>query len=98
MTPAPSAPRHEELDSTIVALLGAVREAGPTIDVDNALLVRRLGWSPGVVAERVAEARQRLLLWGIRIGGRPGPCYESIELTVQGRRLLKEADRAGRPT
>jgi hypothetical protein len=29
-----------------------------------------------------------LLIWGMRVGGVPGPQFEDIELTVQGRRLL----------
>jgi hypothetical protein len=33
------------------------------------------------------------LIWGIRVGGNPGPCFEDIELTVQGRRFLADAER-----
>lgn len=83
-------------DADLVTLLGAVRDADPDVDVDSALLARYLSWPAQVVAERLTEARQRMLLWGVRVGGRPGPCYASIELTVQGGRLLRHVDRVER--
>jgi hypothetical protein len=49
---------------------------------------RRLGWSDAVTASSLAEARARMLIWGMRVGGTPAPRFEDIELTVQGRRLL----------
>jgi hypothetical protein len=41
-----------------------------------------------VTASALAEARARLLIWGMRVGGTPAPRFEDLELTVQGRRLL----------
>ena len=49
---------------------------------------RSLGWSDAVTASSLAEARARLLIWGMRVGGTPAPRFEDLELTVQGRRLL----------
>jgi hypothetical protein len=81
-------------DAHVLSLLAAVRDAGAAFGVDSALLARQLGWPAEVVAERLADARARLLVWGVRVGGRPGPCFEDIELTVQGRRLLRDAGHA----
>ena len=43
-------------------------------------------------ASSLEVAKERLLVWGIRVGGNPGPCFEDIELTVQGRRFLAAVD------
>ena len=60
--------------------------------LDNETLGRCLGWTATQTAESLAAAKDRLLIWGIRVGGNPGPCFEDIELTVQGRRFLVEAE------
>ena len=62
--------------------------------------VRRLGWSEAVTSSSLAEARARLLIWGMRAGATPAPRFEDTELTVQGRRLLLAADwmPAGEPS
>ncbi len=83
----------EDAALQLVELLTAVRDGGTTIEVDSALLTRRLGWPPALVAERLVDAKGRLLVWGIRVGGQPGPCFADIELTVQGARLLRKAVR-----
>ena len=36
-----------------------------------------------------------LLIWGVQVGGRPSPCYEDLELTVQGSRLLRDSETIG---
>ena len=46
-----------------------------------------------MTAASLGEAKARLLIWGMRIGGTPAPRFDDIELTVQGRRLLLAADR-----
>jgi hypothetical protein len=77
----------------LVAILVAIRdldEAGHS--VDNAAVARRLGWDPEVVADRLADARARILIWGVRGGGRSSPQFSDIELTVQGQRLLRSVD------
>ena len=55
---------------------------------DDCAVAQRLGWPPERVAERMSDARSRMLVWGVRVGGRPDPRFVDIELTVQGRRLL----------
>ena len=62
-------------------------------------LSRRLGWSDAVTGASLAEARERLLIWGMRTGGSATPRFEDVELTVQGGRLLLASDRmrAGEP-
>jgi hypothetical protein len=83
------APSRDGNHVDVVTLLAAVRDADPATALDSAMLARQLGWPAAAVAERLADAKARLLLWGIRVGGSPGPCFADIELTVQGRRLLR---------
>ena len=59
--------------------------------LDSAALSRSLGWTAARTAASLDEAKGRLLVWAIRVGGSPAPCFEDIELTVQGRRLLRAA-------
>lgn len=61
----------------------------------NDLLIERLGWMPAEVAACLDDAKQRMLLWGIRTGGTPKPYFEDLELTVQGRRLLAAGPATG---
>jgi hypothetical protein len=77
----------------LVAILVAIRDldkAGRS--VDNDAVARRLGWDPEVVADRLADARAHMLIWGVREGARTSPYFSDIELTVQGRRLLHSID------
>ncbi len=73
----------------LLDLLAAI-QTGEDSDrlMTNDLLVKRLKWKPGEVASCLAEAKQRMLLWGVPSGGTPKPYFEDLELTVQGRRLL----------
>ena len=64
----------------------------PDTQLDSAALARRLGWTAAQTATSLEVAKERLLVWGIRVGGNPGPCFEDIELTVQGRRFLAAVD------
>src|SRR5690349_7698867 len=84
VTASEAQPGCEAVDAQLIELLSAVRDAGPAIELDSLLLAQHLGWPAAVVAERLVDAKGRLLVWGIRIGGRPGPCFADIELTVQG--------------
>jgi hypothetical protein len=76
-------------DERLLQLLAAI-QTGEDSDrlMTNDLLVKRLKWKPAEVAACLADAKQRMLLWGVPSGGTPKPYYEDLELTVQGRRLL----------
>ncbi|MET0143893.1 MAG: hypothetical protein ABW328_03785 [Ilumatobacteraceae bacterium] len=73
----------------LLAMLRAIRDADTVDSVDNETVRRRLGWPAAVTADRLTDAKDRLLIWGVRVGGQPGPCYVDLELTVQGERLLR---------
>ncbi len=78
-------------DDHLVRMLQAIRDregaAGP---LDSKVLGRSLGWTAAITAASLDAAKARLLVWGIRVGGTPSPSFEEIELTVQGRRLLRQ--------
>ena len=88
-TPAPSA--APATDDQLVAMLRSIGEPD-TEQLDSRTLCRRLGWTAVQTADSLAAAKARLLIWAIRVGGNPGPLFEDIELTVQGRRFLTAAD------
>jgi hypothetical protein len=82
-------------DDDLLDLLRVVGDCAERSEpLDSTDVSRSLGWSDGVTASSLAEARARLLIWGTRVGGSPAPRFEDIELTVQGRRLLLAGDRA----
>jgi hypothetical protein len=77
-------------DGPMVQLLGAVQlgdDAGTL--VDNAFLAKNLGWDLESVAACLHEAKERLLVWGQRSGDKPAPWFTELEITVQGKRLLR---------
>jgi hypothetical protein len=77
----------------LLAMLRTIGDRDPTADqLDNAALGLLLDWTAARTAAALDTAKGRLLIWGIRVGGTPAPCFEEIELTVQGRRLLIAAD------
>lgn len=78
-------------DRNVLDLLMVVR-AGDDADepVNNAMLADRLGWDLAEVASCLREAKERSLVWGVRGGEKPAPWYSDLEITVQGRRLLRE--------
>ena len=80
-------------DDHLAAMLRIIgdRDAA-NVQLDSAALGRRLGWTAGMTAAALAVAKGRLLILGIRVGGTPAPCFEDIELTVQGRRFLTAID------
>jgi hypothetical protein len=83
-------------DEQLVAMLQAIGDRDASAEqLDNAALSRCLGWTADRTAAALGAAKARMLIWGIRVGGTPAPCFEDIELTVQGRRLLIAADRRG---
>jgi hypothetical protein len=82
-------------DARLRDLLGAVSDGDERgASMTNQLLVEQLGWAPGDVASMLSDAKDQLLIWGLKTGGTPQPHFEDIELTVQGRRFL----RSPRPT
>ena len=87
-TPAAVAVANHQL----VALLRTIGASDASAELDSRSLQRSLGWTAAQTADSLAAAKARLLIWGIRVGGNPAPCFEDIELTVQGRRFLVAAD------
>jgi hypothetical protein len=79
------------LDEDLLAMLRAIGGGGSD-SLDSRAVGRRLGWTDAMTASSLDEAKGRLLVWGIRVGGTPGPRFEDIELTVQGRRRILAAD------
>jgi hypothetical protein len=78
-------------DEDLLAMLRVIgRERSDSLD--SSAVSRRLGWTDAMTASSLDEAKSRLLVWGIRVGGMPGPRFEDIELTVQGRRRITAAD------
>jgi len=77
-------------DTQMVKLLGVVLKGDDSgAPVDNSIIAARLGWDLERVATCLQEAKQRSLVWGQRSGDKPAPWYKELEITVQGRRLLR---------
>ena len=80
-----AAPTDQDLSSLLRVVQG-----GDDADslLDNGAIASLLGLSLETVAEQLAAAKERNLVWGIRNGQRPAPWFTDLELTVQGRRFL----------
>jgi hypothetical protein len=77
-------------DQQMVELLGVVLSGDDSgAPVDNSIIATRLGWNLETVASCLNEAKERSLVWGQRSGDKPAPWYKELEITVQGRRLLR---------
>lgn len=77
-------------DGRMVQLLGVVLNGDDSnTPVDNSIIAARLGWDLESVATCLHEAKERSLVWGQRSGDKPAPWYKELEITVQGRRLLR---------
>ncbi len=77
-------------DDQMIALLDVVQDGDESGDlVDNAFIAARLGWDLTVVASFLHDAKERSLVWGRRSGEKPEPWFNELEITVQGRRLLR---------
>ena len=74
-------------------MLEAVRD-GDFADapMDNEMLAAALNLPLTSVALVVQEAEARSLLQGIRCDRQPAPWYADLELTVHGRRFLRDRD------
>jgi hypothetical protein len=81
---------EEPNDQLMVALLGVVLSGDDSgAPVDNSIIAKRLGWDLEAVASCLNEAKERSLVWGQRSGDKPAPWFKELEITVQGRRLLR---------
>ena len=77
-------------DGRMVKLLGVVLKGDDSgAPVDNSIIAARLGWDLEAVASCLHEAKERSLVWGQRSGDKPAPWFKELEITVQGRRLLR---------
>ncbi|HEX2782404.1 MAG TPA: hypothetical protein VHN36_02385 [Ilumatobacteraceae bacterium] len=77
-------------DRLMVLLLGVILKGDDSgAPVDNSILAAKLGWDLEAVASCLHEAKERSLVWGQRSGDKPAPWYKELEITVQGRRLLR---------
>jgi hypothetical protein len=92
-----SMPDHQQSsDEQMVELLGVVLGGDDSgAPVDNSIIAKRLGWNLETVAACLNEAKERSLVWGQRSGDKPAPWFKELEITVQGRRLLRA--NAGKP-
>jgi hypothetical protein len=77
-------------DRQMMKLLGVVLKGDDSgAPVDNSIIAARLGWNLETVATCLNEAKERSLVWGQRSGDKPAPWFKELEITVQGRRLLR---------
>ena len=77
-------------DVRMVKLLGVVLKGDDSgAPVDNSIIAARLGWDLEAVAVCLQQAKERSLVWGQRSGDKPAPWFKELEITVQGRRLLR---------
>jgi hypothetical protein len=77
-------------DDLMVKLLAVVLRGDDSgAPVDNSIIAKRLGWELEAVASCLNEAKERSLVWGQRSGDKPAPWFKELEITVQGRRLLR---------
>jgi hypothetical protein len=79
-------------DRQLLAMLRTIGDLDAADRLDNATLSRSLGWTAAKTAATLGAARSRLLIWGIRVGGTPAPCFEDILLTVRGRRRVEAVE------
>jgi hypothetical protein len=62
--------------------------------VDNEMLAAALKLPLVSIASCLQEAKERSFVWGVRSGRQPGPWYEELEVTVQGKRFLSASSAA----
>jgi hypothetical protein len=81
---------HQSDDQHMVDMLAVVLTGDDSgAPVDNSIIAARLGWNLETVASCLNEAKERSLVWGQRSGDKPAPWFKELEITVQGRRLLR---------
>jgi hypothetical protein len=76
----------KQMAELLAVVLGGDDSGAP---VDNSIIAKRLGWDLETVAKCLNEAKERSLVWGQRSGDKPAPWFKELEITVQGRRLLR---------
>jgi hypothetical protein len=76
----------QHMAELLAVVLGGDDSGAP---VDNSIIAKRLGWDLEAVAKCLNEAKERSLVWGQRSGDKPAPWFKELEITVQGRRLLR---------
>ena len=79
-------PDDQEMVKLLAVVLSGDDSGAP---VDNSIIAARLGWNLETVATCLNEAKERSLVWGQRSGDKPAPWFKELEITVQGRRLLR---------
>ena len=83
-------PDDQPNDQQMVEMLAVVLSGDDSgAPVDNSIIAARLGWNLEIVASCLNEAKERSLVWGQRSGDKPAPWFKELEITVQGRRLLR---------
>ena len=76
----------DELSQVLRAISIADEKGQP---LDNQMLATTLGWDLKDVAAALDTAKERSLIWGIRGSQKPSPWFAELEVTVQGKRLLR---------
>jgi hypothetical protein len=79
-------PNDQRMADLLAVVLSGDDSGAP---VDNSIIAARLGWNLEAVASCLTEAKERSLVWGQRSGDKPAPWFKELEITVQGRRLLR---------
>jgi hypothetical protein len=76
-------------EEEMTQLLRAVKDGDLAgAPVDNEMLAAVLNLPLVSIASCLQEAKERSFVWGVRSGRQPGPWYEELEVTVQGKRFL----------
>jgi hypothetical protein len=76
-------------EEELTRLLSAVKDGDLAGEpVDNEILAAVLNLPLVSIASCLQEAKERSFVWGVRSGRQPGPWYEELEVTVQGKRFL----------
>ena len=76
-------------EEEMTQLLRAVKDGDLAgAPVDNEMLAAVLKLPLVSIASCLQEAKERSFVWGVRSGRQPGPWYEELEVTVQGKRFL----------
>ncbi len=78
-------------DDELVKILRAISVADERgTPLDNESLAVKLRWDLERVAAALDTAKQQSLVWGVRSGRKPSPWFTDLEVTVQGKRLLRD--------
>jgi hypothetical protein len=82
-------------EEELTRLLRAVKDGDLAGEpVDNEMLAAVLKLPLVSIASCLQEAKERSFVWGVRSGRQPGPWYEELEVTVQGKRFLSNSSAA----